>query len=148
VLVREVMSSPVVSVPPETSIREAARIMADNHVGSVIVIKNGKVVGIVTDRDILLLLAEGSRNDFDSLPVSEIMTRYVHYIQAGSDVNRAVEMMTEFKVKKLPVLSGEKIVGIITVSDIAAAYPQIDENVKKMLLKTTKTRENSSISNP
>lgn len=134
-LVKEIMNRNVVKVEPETSVREAARSMADNHVGSVIVVKNGSVVGIATDRDVLLALADGENTDFDTAPVSDIMTRYVHYIRADSDVRKAVEMMAEFKVKKLPVLDGEKVAGIITVSDIAAAHPQIDGDVRKMLLK-------------
>jgi len=134
-LVKDIMNRNVVRVEPETSVREAARSMADNHVGSVIVMKNGSVVGIATDRDILLALADGEGKDFDSIPISDIMTRYVHYVSAESDVKKAVAMMAEFKVKKLPVLSGEKVIGVLTVSDIAAAYPQMDEDVRKMLLK-------------
>ncbi|MCX6815547.1 MAG: CBS domain-containing protein [Candidatus Aenigmarchaeota archaeon] len=121
-LVRDVMKRDVVSAAPEISLEEAAVIMTDNHVGCIVIKKNERVVGILTDRDVLLKVAEGG-TEFEVVTAGAIMTRFVIYINPDANLEKAVKMMKENKIKKLPVLENEKLVGIITTTDIALAAP-------------------------
>ncbi len=131
-LVGEIMNRHVFKAAPEMSMREAARIMADNRVGSIVVEKNGRMSGIVTEHDILLAVAE-SKEDFDSLAISGIMTRYVIYISPDAKIEKAAELMISRGIKKLPVIENDKIQGIITTSDIVAAEPELMKSVSKLM---------------
>ena len=128
-LVRDVMVRKVVTTEPETTVRDAARIMTDNHVGCVIIKKNEHVVGIVTDRDILLKVAEGG-TDFEVVPVETIMTRYVVHIGPEATLEKALKFMQENRIKKLPVLEREHLVGIITTTDIAGTEPELAKEIR------------------
>ncbi|HKZ45618.1 MAG TPA: CBS domain-containing protein [archaeon] len=132
-LVEEVMNKNVVVTEPEASIREVARTMADNHIGSVIVVKNGEIVGIVTDRDVLICLAKDGMADIDQIKVKEIMTRWVITVRPIDSIEKAIELMTKYKIKKLPVVKNEKIVGILTASDIAILHPILLEKLASLL---------------
>jgi CBS domain-containing protein len=117
--VRENMSNGVVSASPQTSIREAAQVMKQNHVSSLL-IKDGKnLVGIITDRDFRTrVLAEGIA---DSEMVEQVMTRSPMCIDVSSRLHDAQLKMMSEGVHHLPVLQDEDPVGIITPSDILRA---------------------------
>ena len=131
-LVKDVMNKKVLTCSPETSAREASSTMTDNRIGSLVVLRNGKIVGILTERDILKAVATGN-SDFDSLPVEQIMTRYIISIKPDAGIEKAINLMVENDIKKLPVISGEKLVGIITTNDIAALWPKIVDTLGKLL---------------
>jgi len=65
-LVKDVMKRSVITTDPETNIKEAAKMLADNHIGSLVVVKNNKVIGIITEKDILYCLAESGEGEIDS----------------------------------------------------------------------------------
>jgi CBS domain-containing protein len=133
-LVREAMNIGVITADPGISIREAARIMTDNRIGCIIIEKNQRLVGIITDRDILIAFAKNEINP-DVTAVGEIMTRYVIYISPDSQLEKAMDLMDKYKIKKLPVMDNEKIVGIITSSDIALAEPQVARTLGKLMAR-------------
>lgn len=132
-LVKDVMRKTVICCSPETTLRDAATAMTDNSVGCLIVKRNEKVVGIVTDHNILCAFAE--YGSIEKMPVSEIMTKYVIYTSPGTRLEKAVSVMTENKIKKLPVIFNEKLVGIITSSDIMAAKSSFVGDFKKLKKK-------------
>lgn len=117
--VKDNMSSGVVSASPQTSIREAAQLMKENHVSSLL-IKDGKsLVGIITDRDLRIrVLAEGVS---DSEMIEQVMTRSPMCIDVSSRLHDAQLKMMSEGVHHLPVLQEEDPVGIITPSDILRA---------------------------
>jgi CBS domain-containing protein len=99
--------------------------MADNHIGCLVVKSGGKVSGIVTDRDVLVFIADGSHRNLDSYRVKDAMTDYVITIRPTSTVEKAADLMTENRIKKIPVLDNDRLAGIITMSDIIWAQPRL-----------------------
>ncbi len=128
------MKRNVICADPKTSIREIARIMADNHIGSVVITKNEKMVGIVTDSNVLSFVA--SAGDADATPVEHIMTRYVIFTSPEASLEKASELMIKHNIKKLPVLKNDKLVGIITTTDLAIAAPAKIKRLKKLISRS------------
>jgi len=122
-LVKDIMNKNVVIAKPIVTLREAARVMGEMNMGSLVIMEDDKVVGIVTSTDILKAIGEGK--DPDKVTIGEIATKNVITIQADEPLEKAVDIMVKHKIKKLPVMMNEKLVGIITVSDIAIVEPKI-----------------------
>jgi CBS domain-containing protein len=115
---REIMTSSVRTATPETPLREVAAMMRDGDVGSLPVVDSGRLVGIVTDRDIVVrAIADG--ND-SSAPVSEAMTTEIFSVRPDDFVFEAIRLMGDKQVRRIPVVgeSGE-LAGIIAIADIA-----------------------------
>ena len=134
-LVKDVMTRNVITIRPDTPLREAAEIMADNHIGCLIVKSGGKLGGIITDRDILVLIADGSHRNIDLYKVKDAMTDYVITIGPDKPVEKAVQVMRENRIKKIPVLDDDRLVGIITMSDVIWAQPKMVGQLKAVAEK-------------
>lgn len=134
-LVKEIMTRNVISVRPDRPLREAAEIMADNHIGCLVVRTDGKLAGIITDRDILVFIADESHRNLDSYKVKDAMTEYVITIGPDKPVEKAVQIMTGNRIKKIPVLDDDRLVGIITMSDIIWAQPRLMEKLSQISKK-------------
>jgi CBS domain-containing protein len=115
--VRDVMTSNPRTVSPGDSIQAAARIMKDEDTGVVPVVENGRAVGIVTDRDIVVrCIAEGGGGD---RAVREIATTDIVSVKPGDSTHDAEKLMSERQVRRLPVVEDGRLVGIISLGDIA-----------------------------
>ena len=115
---REIMTSSVRTAAPRTPLREVAVMMRDGDVGSLPVVDGGRLVGIVTDRDIVVrAVAEGKDA---SAPVSEAMTTEIFSVRPDDFVFEAIRLMGDKQVRRIPVVgeSGE-LAGIIAMADIA-----------------------------
>ena len=139
--VKDIMSNKLVSISPDTSIAEAISLMIRNHVsGLPVVDENQNLVGIISESDFMRRLEMGTlrrRHWLDWLlspeelageyartrgqRVGEVMTDEVQTIQEDADVAQVVEMMQTHSIKRLPVLRGEDLVGIVTRSDLMRA---------------------------
>ena len=121
VTVREVMSTALVTVEPSTSIAEAATVMGGRHVGSAIVLGDGGVSGIFTERDVLRALA----TDFDAAhhAVEQWMTRNPATIAPEAPVRDARELMLERGFRHLPVVEDGNLVGIVSLRDLLRGEP-------------------------
>jgi CBS domain-containing protein len=119
--VRDIMHEGVACVAPDARISIVAKTMRDLDVGVLPVVENGRVVGIITDRDIVVrALAQGE--DPSKLPVRELMTRKVVSCRANDKVGSALRTMEAAKVRRMPVLDGgEAPVGMIGLGDVACA---------------------------
>ncbi len=115
-LVKQIMNNSVVSIDSSVSATDAAKMMEDASVGAVIVLENGMPVGIVTDRDFAVKIAAHSY-PIDT-PVRRIMSFPLISIESNSDLWVASDLMSTRNVRKLPVIDDEKVVGIITSSDL------------------------------
>jgi CBS domain-containing protein len=105
------------TVTPNDSIQNAARIMRDEDTGAVPVVENGKPVGIVTDRDIVVrAVADGAQLN---RPVREIVSGDVVCVTPEMSTREAEDLMSEHQVRRLPVVDGDRIVGIVSLGDIA-----------------------------
>ena len=106
----------VVAVGPSSTIREAARVMHENGVGSVLVVDGGRLLGIITERDLVRVVAEGV--DLDG-PVGEYMTRNPVTLREDDDLHKAVELMVELGVRHLPVVDDKgSPLGVISIRDV------------------------------
>ena len=125
-LIREIMSTDVSYVDTSTSIPEVAKIMKQKDIGAVPVLQNGNLVGIITDRDIIIR-AVADNKDVNTITVEQIMTVDPVSIEENSDVDKATELMGEYQVKRLPVMKNGRLVGMVSLGDIAIENIHIDE---------------------
>jgi len=117
--VSEIMTGTVELVKPETSVRDAAKRMADEDVGALPVGADEKLVGMVTDRDIAVR-AVGAGKPIDDCNVKDVMSGGVLYCVEDADCSEVADNMAENKVRRLPVVNRDKhLVGIISLGDIA-----------------------------
>lgn len=124
--VRDIMSPDVSFVTASAKVTEIAKIMRDKDIGAVPVVQNENVVGIITDRDIVLrVLAENK--DMNQITSEQIMTADPVCIDESKDIDSAAEMMAEYQVKRLPVLSNGKLVGMLALGDMAIEQIHMDE---------------------
>ncbi|NND86862.1 MAG: CBS domain-containing protein [Nitrosopumilus sp.] len=114
--VKEVMNSYVVSVDSDVTATDAAKIMEDTGVGAIIVTENNLSVGIVTDRDLATKIIAHSYPI--GTPVKQIMSTPLISIDSDSDLWTASDLMSTRNVRKLPVIDDDKVIGIITASDL------------------------------
>ncbi len=130
-LVRNVMKRSVVVSKPNINLREASKVMAEMNIGSIVVAENDKPIGIVTSTDILKALSENK--NVDEVQVKDIMSKPVITIDPSKKIEDAVDLMVKNKIKRLVVTENEKIVGIITASDIVAIEPKLLEELSKLM---------------
>lgn len=116
--VKDCMCNSVVWLNPNSTVSQCARLMDEQHIGSVPVCdQNQNVVGFVTDRDILLR-AIACNKDINNTKLSEIMSTDVCCCNPNTDVEKATELMSENQVRRIPVIDKNKIVGILTLTDL------------------------------
>lgn len=116
-LVGEVMSAPVFTVVPEEPVRAAVRAMGDHRIGGVVVAREGELLGIFTERDLLNRILDDA--GLLDRPVGEVMTTPLVTVTTDTPIDEAFEAMTERSIRRLPVVSDEgKLVGIVTERDL------------------------------
>ena len=116
--VKDIMVKEIVTVDPTTRIRDAVELMNKNEIGCLVVMKKGKPVGIMTERDVLKKIVCGCK-DPEQTRVSEIMSKPLIVGKVDMDWLEAVKLMLNRNIKKLPILDGERLVGLVTLTDIA-----------------------------
>lgn len=118
--VKDCMCDEVTYVTPNCSVEECAKIMCNNHIGCVPVCDDSKqIIGLVTDRDILLRTV-GCGKEIKSTPISDIMTCQVCSCGPDEDVSEAEKIMSDNQIRRLPVIENNKVIGILTLGDLAA----------------------------
>ncbi len=106
----------VIHLAPSASVREAARLMSENHIGALLVMDEGRLAGIFTERDALdRVLAEG--RDPDSTSLSEVMTRDPVTLGPQTAATLALDVMGETGFRHLPVVENDEVYGIISLRD-------------------------------
>lgn len=137
--IKQIMTQEVVTITPENTLYEAARIMGEKHIGSLIVMKYDTPVGIITERDLLReVVAREIDLEKDWLvggvtikeeKVEEIMSYPLNTISLTSSIKEAAQMMIEKKIRRLAVRESGKVVGIITASDLIRSLPEVPETM-------------------
>ncbi len=130
-LVKDVMNKNVVVAKSDVTIREASKVMSKYRIGSLVVLKDEKIAGIITEGDIMESVA-GDR-DPDTTTIEDIMTDKVHTVTPDQTVESAVDIMVKNKIKKLPVVEAGKLKGIITASDIVVVEPKLVASVASLI---------------
>jgi CBS domain-containing protein len=116
--VREAMTASVSSVSPSQSLADAAEVMKGQNIGSVPVVEEGRLKGIVTDRDIVTR-AVAERRDPQSMKVEEIASHDLVTVEANQDLDEALALMAHHKVRRLPVVEDGQLVGMLAQADVA-----------------------------
>ena len=143
--------SNLISTAPSASVAEAVRAMNDNNVGSVLVMDGQTLVGIFTERDVLVRIVGDNRNPEATL-VSEVMTNPVRTIGPTATADDALRLMSDRRHRHLPVLENGKVIGLVSMGDITRAYirsqqEQVDtalRAVKQMAMSNRRGRSRSS----
>jgi CBS domain-containing protein len=117
VRIRDVMTESVVTATPDTSVREVAETMRERNVGSVVLVENGQPVGFVTDRDLALSVLADGRDPSDR--ACDHASAPVVTAAPDMDITEAAELMVEHGIRRLPVLEGGELIGIVTLDDLA-----------------------------
>lgn len=131
-LVEEAMTTDLVTCPVEASVRGGVERMLRNHVGSVIVREEDTPTGIVTEAD-CLHAGFVTEAPFGEIPIRKVMSRPLHTIQPARTLRRATEQMYDEGIKKLAVVDGMDLVGIITTQDVIAAYHDLKAEIHDLV---------------
>lgn len=126
-----VMAKEVVTIDENVSVKEAADIMNQEEISCIIATRRGKAAGIITERDLLKrIISEGQ--SAKKTRVKGIMSSPLVAITSDTDVEAAARLMFEKKMKKLAVIDHDRLVGVISLTDIARAQPSITRVLQKL----------------
>jgi CBS domain-containing protein len=128
----------IVSVEPEAKLAAAVKLLGERRIGAVLVMSKGRIEGILSERDIVRVLGDRGAAALDA-PVSEVMTRKVVSCRQNDTVAAIMEMMTTGKFRHLPVVDGERVVGLISIGDIVKWRVQEYEAEQEALRTYIKT---------
>lgn len=134
--VNEFMSKDVVSVSPDTPVIEIARIMKDKNIGSVPVVKDNKVIGIVTDRDIVLRDVAMAK-DINKVTAKEVMTYGVSTVTPETEIHEAARIMSQKQIRRLPVVENNRLVGMLALGDVAV-HSKLEDDAGEALSDISK----------
>ena len=116
----EAKSATIHAIRPEAPVLDAIRLMAEAHIGAVLVMDGPRLVGIVSERDYARKVVLQGRSSSDT-PVSEIMTSNVLTTWSLDTSDRCMQTMTEHRIRHLPVIDGDEVVGIVSIGDLVKA---------------------------
>jgi CBS domain-containing protein len=112
--------SEVWSTSPEASVYEALQLLAEKNIGALLVLQDGELVGVVSERDYARKVALHGKTSMKT-PIKDIMTEEVVTVESDRTVEEAMAIMTDKHIRHLPVLEGEKIVGVVSIGDLVKA---------------------------
>jgi CBS domain-containing protein len=116
--VREIMTTDVATATPETTLEDIATMMRDEDTGAIPVLDNDALVGIITDRDIVIrCIAEGK--DPVETTVEDVVTESLETIEPDSDIEKARELMSRRQIRRLPVVEDGEFIGMLSIGDLA-----------------------------
>lgn len=121
VTVNDVMTSPR-TITSDTTLIEAARQLIDEGIGSLVIIEDDDPIGIITETDVVALVAQGE--GIGSIRVSEIMSTPLVTIEPSERLDTAATTMKDYDIKKLPVVDGDDLIGMVTTTDISQYLPK------------------------
>ena len=134
VCVADIMTRDPMTVDPDENLLNCVKKMVKKRVGSLILVKDEKVVGFLSEKDVMWVLVKKSKKDFENIKVKDIAAKKVATIRPDETIQKAIIKMKQKKFKRLPVIEKGNLVGIITTRDILSFnpefYPELDELAK------------------
>jgi CBS domain-containing protein len=131
--VAEVMTRDVRTLGPDDSVVAAARCMDELNVGVIPVCEGEKLVGVVTDRDIVVR-GVAQQGSVGGMKLADVMSGHVRCVHEDDDVDRVLSEMAEAQIRRMPVVDGnQKLIGIVSLGDIAAKNPEDEVDVAMSL---------------
>jgi len=122
----------IFSIGPDEPVLEAIRIMADRHVGALLVMKDEELIGIVSERDYARKVILKGRSSADT-PVAQIMSTPVVTVSLGNSVQECMQLMTTRRLRHLPVVEGKKVVGMVSIGDLVKAVMEEQQQTIEQL---------------
>lgn len=116
----EAKSPAIHAIRPEAPVLDAIRLMAEAHVGAVLVMEGPRLVGIVSERDYARKVVLQGRSSADT-PVRDIMTPRVLTTTSRDTSDHCMQLMTEHRIRHLPVMEGDEVVGVVSIGDLVKA---------------------------
>ena len=117
VKISEIMSKKVVAVPKEKGLKEVVKAMANSKISSIMITDGGRVVGIVTERDLIKHIANNS-SILNKRSIDDVMTKDPITVNSHTDLSEASQMMNNHGIRHLPIVDNERLVGLVTQTDI------------------------------
>ena len=127
--VEDVMTMDVITMDEKSSVKEAAETMSQNEISCVIAIRKGKAIGILTESDLLKRVIVEGKNA-KKTKIGEIMSSPLEVVVPGTSLEEALQLMFKKKIKKLPVVEKNHLLGVISLTDIARCQPAIIKLLK------------------
>ena len=124
--VRDVMTKSVDWVTPDTSVVKVAELMKRDDVGSIPICQGNNLIGMITDRDIVLKVVAAGGNT-NNIAVKDIMSTDIISVSADQDVHEAANLMSRYQIRRLPVLENGNLIGIVAIGDLAIEKIHINE---------------------
>jgi CBS domain-containing protein len=109
--------SAVWSIAPNSMVFDAIQLMADKNVGALPVVDNGQLVGMISERDYTRKVALQGKSSKDT-PVREIMSHEVVTVNAADTISECMRVMTDSRIRHLPVMEGKKLIGLVSIGDL------------------------------
>jgi len=122
--VEDVMTKDVITIDETATVKEAADIMDKNGISCLIALRKGRAIGIITERDLLKRIIVEAK-DPEKTKVGKVMSSPLEVVAVGTDLETALRLMFQKKIKKLPVVDKESILGLVSLTDIARCQPTI-----------------------
>lgn len=140
--VKDIMSKNLIICSSDINVINISNIMKKYNIGFIPIEKKKKIIGVITDRDIVINIISNKVNNNSSIE-SYVNSNIIH-IEENSSIDKCLNIMKENKVKRLIVVNKEKIVGVISLSDILNYYDDLDKvtEVAKVIWSTTKSDDN------
>lgn len=137
----EIMSRTVHAIAPTDTVNRAVSVMVDHDIGAVLIVENGRLVGILTERDILKKIVANGEKGIEELkqPVDHIASRPVVTATPSTPIWEAFMTVFRKRIRRLPIVEGDRITGIVTERDLfkwvakVASEPNIPEDIKKLI---------------
>lgn len=133
------MIKEVITIKEVSTVKEAAKTMNKYEIGCLIVTRNRKAVGILTERDLLKRVVSQGKSATRT-KVSTVMSKPIIVVEPDMELEEAARLMFKLKVKKLPVVNRGRLVGLVTLTDIARFQPQMMRILKKLSKKMAPKR--------
>lgn len=124
-LVSNIMTREPLSVNPDANLLECAKTMVRKRIGSLLIIGEGRLYGIITTQDILWALIKKDKEDLDKIRAIDISPKKIITIKPNASIEEALNKIKKTKIERLPVIQDNEIVGLITIKDILNFHPEI-----------------------
>jgi CBS domain-containing protein len=135
---KDIMKTNVVTVPPSTLVTEAATMMREENIGSLVVVGvDKKLLGIITDRDIVVSVVANSESPLEVL-VGDVMTSELITVQENESIFEVLRVLGKNSIRRVPVMRGGRLVGIVSVDDLIVLVVTELSNLASALSSTSK----------
>ena len=134
--VEDVMVKEVITIDENSTVKDAVEVMNKFGIGCLIAVRKGKAMGIITERDFLKRVVAEAK-DANKTKVKDVMSSPLIVVEPDMGLEEAVKLMFQMKIKKLPVVDGKRLIGLVTLTDIARFQPQMIKILKQLAMKQT-----------